>query len=67
MTQSHKVVGVIGAGSFGTTIATLLAHNTDVLMYARKKEVVDRINQKHQHLGVELNSRIQATHSLEEV
>ncbi|MBK8486022.1 MAG: NAD(P)-dependent glycerol-3-phosphate dehydrogenase [Saprospiraceae bacterium] len=67
MTQSHKVVGVIGAGSFGTTIATLLAHNTDVLMYARKKEVVDRINQTHQHLGVELNSRIQATHSIEEV
>ena len=36
-------VGVIGAGSFGTAIANLLAYNTDVLIYSRKQEVVDAI------------------------
>ncbi|MEI2695343.1 MAG: NAD(P)H-dependent glycerol-3-phosphate dehydrogenase [Saprospiraceae bacterium] len=67
MTEKHKVVGVIGAGSFGTTIATLLAHNTDVLIYARKKEIVDKINQQHSNLNVNLDVRIRATQSFEEI
>ncbi len=67
MQDKHKVVGVIGAGSFGTTIATLLAHNTDVLIYARKKETVDRINLEHRNLNVDLSPRIRACQSIEEV
>lgn len=36
--EENKVVGIIGAGSFGIAVANLLAENTDVLMYARRPE-----------------------------
>ncbi|HEX5624476.1 MAG TPA: NAD(P)H-dependent glycerol-3-phosphate dehydrogenase [Saprospiraceae bacterium] len=65
--ESNRVAGVVGAGSFGTTVATLLAYNTDVLIYTRKQEVADRINHEHTHIGVALDPRIRATLSLEEV
>ncbi|TXB69552.1 NAD(P)H-dependent glycerol-3-phosphate dehydrogenase [Phaeodactylibacter luteus] len=60
-------VGVIGAGSFGTAIANLLAYNTDVLLYSRQPQLVAAINANRQHLGVALSPRVQATNSLEEV
>lgn len=60
-------MGVIGAGSFGTAIANLLAENTDVLLYSRNPELVDKINTQHRNLEVQLSDRIQATGSLEEV
>lgn len=59
-----KKVGVIGAGSFGTTVATLLSHNTDVLLYSRRSEVVDLINNTHEHMGVVLSPRIEATNDI---
>lgn len=62
-----NTVGVIGAGSFGTALANLLAHNTDVLLYSRNPELVNQINQTHSNLGVTLPSRIQATGSLQEI
>lgn len=60
-----KKVGVIGAGSFGTTVATLLSHNTPVIMYSRRPEVVDRINNAHEHMGVLLSEEITASGDLE--
>lgn len=59
--------GVVGAGSFGTTIAKLLAYNTDVLLYARSREVVRQINEHHENLGYHLPERVHATNSLEEL
>ena len=38
------MVGVIGAGSFGTAIANLLAYNREVLLYSRQSELVNSIN-----------------------
>ncbi len=35
MIQPPEIVGVIGAGSFGQTIAQLLSHNVNVLLYSR--------------------------------
>lgn len=58
-------VGVIGAGSFGTAIANLLAHNVDVLLYSRNKELVETINRTREHLGVHISSSIQATNDLQ--
>lgn len=60
-------VGVLGAGSFGTAIANLLALNADVLLFSRKPEIVEAINQTHTHLGVSLSPRIRATGDLEEL
>jgi glycerol-3-phosphate dehydrogenase (NAD(P)+) len=67
MNKTQKVIGVVGAGSFGTTIATLLAHNTNVLIFSRQQEVVDRINNEHQNINITLSPKIRATRSLEEI
>ena len=60
-------VGVIGAGSFGTAIANLLALNTDVLLYARRPEVVEAINIQRKRHGVAIHPRITATSDLAEI
>lgn len=60
-------VGVIGAGSFGTAIADLLSYNVEVMLYARKPEVVNVINQRHEHLGVQLLHNVQATNDLAQI
>lgn len=67
MTKPRQKVGVIGAGSFGTTVAMLLAANVDVLLYSRDPAVVHRINSDHYHLKYNLDPAISATDSLEDV
>ncbi|MEM9824378.1 MAG: NAD(P)H-dependent glycerol-3-phosphate dehydrogenase, partial [Bacteroidota bacterium] len=62
-----KIVGVIGAGSFGTAVANLLASNVDVLLFSRQAALVEQINQTHKNLDIELSSRIQATDDLQEI
>ncbi len=64
---TEEVIGVVGAGSFGTTIATLLGPRYSVLLYSRNPETVARINRDHQHLDVTLPKTIQATSELSEV
>jgi glycerol-3-phosphate dehydrogenase (NAD(P)+) len=65
--QAEAPVGVIGSGSFGTAVANLLSKNRKVILFARKPEVVDQINSKHHHYGVDLPSNIVATHELEHI
>ncbi len=59
-TLSDKPVAVIGAGSFGTVIANMLAVNRKVLLYARNPDDVSRINQHHQHRGNEVHENVEA-------
>ncbi len=40
-------VSIIGGGSWGTTVASLLAQNTDVSLWARSPETVEEINRDH--------------------
>ena len=63
----EQPVGIIGAGSFGTAIANLLAYNVDVLLYSRKEAIVQQVNDTHQHLGVTLSDRVRATNDLQEL
>ncbi len=42
-------VGVAGGGSWGTTVASLAAHNVPTLLWARNQESVDDINNNHQN------------------
>lgn len=65
--DSKNVVGVIGAGSFGTAIANLLAYNATVYLYSRKPDIVELINTTHKNLGVGLSPKIKATSSLSEL
>lgn len=64
---SHLPVGVLGAGSFGTAIANLLALNVDVLLFSRKEETVQTINTTRQHMGVSISPRVTATSDLAEM
>lgn len=53
--------GVIGAGSFGTAIANLLALNGKVILFSRNELTVSRINRDHQHEGVTFHHNVEAT------
>ena len=38
---------VVGAGSWGTTIAALASHNTHTMLWSRRSELADEINSLH--------------------
>lgn len=40
-------VGLLGGGSWGTTVASLTAKNTETIIWARNPETVDEINTHH--------------------
>lgn len=64
-------VGLLGGGSWGTTVASLVAQNTDVSLWARDKKTVDEINTKHSNEkylpGAVLPNNVVAYHSIKEV
>ncbi len=64
---NNQTAGVIGAGSFGTAVANLLAYNTPVLVYSRRPALVEQINTQHYNNDIVLSPRIRATNSLEEI
>ena len=64
---SHKWVGVIGAGSFGTAVANLLAHNADVLLYVRQPATAQAIQQTRTAAGYSLAPNITPAYDLPEV
>lgn len=58
----HKpYVGVIGAGSFGTAIANLLALNTRVILFSRNEQTVNDINHHHLHNEWHYHPNVEAT------
>ena len=40
-------VAVLGGGSWGTTVASMVTRNAPVTLWARKQAVVDEINTQH--------------------
>lgn len=65
--MSNKPIGVIGAGSFGTTVANLLAENSEVLIYARSKELLEQIRTTGASRDYQLNKNVTPIDSLEEL
>jgi glycerol-3-phosphate dehydrogenase (NAD(P)+) len=65
--SKSKKIGVVGVGSFGTAIANMLAEKNEVMVYARKEEVVAEINTEHRTSGREINPTVRATFSPEEL
>ena len=66
-----RKVTIVGAGSFGTALATVLdTAGNDVQIWAREAEVVDSINQNHRNSAyltdLELPESIKAFHDLEQ-
>jgi glycerol-3-phosphate dehydrogenase (NAD(P)+) len=65
--QQKELVGVVGAGSFGLTVAQLLAVNNEVLLFARDPQVVNKINESRTLLGVTLSPGVTAVSSYKEI
>lgn len=63
-------VAVIGAGSWGTTVASMTAANVPTVLWARREELARQIDERHENSdyleGAELHPELRATHSLEE-
>jgi glycerol-3-phosphate dehydrogenase (NAD(P)+) len=63
-------VTVLGAGSWGTTVAALAARNASALVWARSPETVEEINARHRNSrylpDLELPEQLRATGDLEE-
>ena len=69
--NNEPKVGVLGAGAWGTTIAQLLSkNNSEILIWAKERSVVNNINTKHINNSflpnIKLSKRIKATSLLEE-
>ena len=59
---------VLGGGSWGTTVASIVAHNTPTQLWARNADVVNSINDHNENNvylpGLKLNSNLTATNDL---
>lgn len=65
-TESSEFVGVIGAGSFGSALAKLLAVNRNVLIYCRTEEEAQSVNQKEGKHFASLPANVTATTSIKD-
>src|SRR4029077_20617588 len=63
-------VAVIGAGSWGTTVAHLAAHNAPTTLWARRDDLAKEIDTEHHNSaylsGYRLHPKLRATSDLEE-
>ena len=61
-------IAVIGAGSWGTTVAHLTAHNAPTRIYSRRADVARAINERHENPryleGYELHPKLEASTDL---
>ena len=65
---SNEFIGVVGAGSFGTAIANIIAENqTNVLLYARDPKKATRIKKERVSAGQKLYDNIEITNDLKEI
>jgi len=62
-------VSVLGAGSWGTTVAALAAHNAPTLLWSRRASLAEQIDHDHENgdylAGYRLPSQLRATADLE--
>jgi glycerol-3-phosphate dehydrogenase (NAD(P)+) len=63
-------VAVIGAGSWGSTVASIIARKVSTTLWARRAELAEEIRTRHTNSvylpGHQLDERLRATSSLEE-
>ncbi|MXZ06158.1 MAG: NAD(P)-dependent glycerol-3-phosphate dehydrogenase [Acidimicrobiia bacterium] len=63
-------LAVLGAGAWGTTVASLAASNTSAILWARQPELATRINADHENPdylpGAVLPKKLQATSDIRE-
>ncbi len=62
-----KKVGVVGMGSFGAAISSLLSAKSDVILYGRNRKKVEDFNKNHTFKNKTFPDNVVATCSLKEV
>ncbi|MFK8162233.1 MAG: NAD(P)H-dependent glycerol-3-phosphate dehydrogenase [Lewinella sp.] len=62
-----ETVGIIGAGTFGTAMANLLALNTEVLVYSRNKALAEKLQKDRSRFGVKLHDRVTVLNDFAEI
>ncbi|PQM26431.1 NAD(P)H-dependent glycerol-3-phosphate dehydrogenase [Sphingopyxis lindanitolerans] len=64
-------VGLLGGGSWGTTVASVVSRNAPITLWARDAETVDGINSDHENRkylpGIRLPAALRATGDMAEV
>lgn len=64
-------VSVLGSGSWGTTVASLTAHRNDTVVWSRRQDTADEINERHvntAHLdGYDLHPNLSASSDFEKI
>lgn len=68
--MTGRRVTVVGAGSWGTTVASVVAENADVTLWVRNPDLAQRIDETHENdaylAGIALPERVRATSDLGE-
>lgn len=68
--MSHLKIGILGGGSWGTTVGALVARNAPITLWARSAATVEEINRQHRnskYLGdAALPEKLIASHDIEE-
>ena len=63
-------VAVVGAGSWGTTVAHLAAHNSPTVLWARRADLAEQIDQEHRNAAYladyQLHADLRSTSDIEE-
>ncbi len=63
--KNSKPIGVVGAGSFGTAVANILAErNRKILLYARTPQKTDGIQKTRESAGQKVEPNVEATNDL---
>ena len=67
MSMHSASVGVIGAGTFGTVMANILAERNEVLLYTRSRETAEAAQARRKNVGQALRPNITLSHDLHAV
>lgn len=63
-------IGLLGGGSWGTTVASITARNAPTIMWARRQDTVDEINKYHRNEhylpGAKLTPSLKASNSIKD-
>jgi len=65
MANENKMVGVLGAGSFGTALSYLLSTQSDVMVFTRREAVLNSVNDENQLNNTKLPKNVRATSDYE--
>ncbi len=62
-----KAVGIVGAGKFGLALSKLASENSEVVLYSRRRDLIDQINKKSSFGGISFKQNVRATSDLLEL